>query len=272
MANTIIPKRSSVAAKVPLATDLQVGEIAVNLADGLIYSKNAAGEVINLGVKIKTINGQSLLGTGDLVIEASGGTSVTVSETAPANAENGDLWWNPSIGTLLIHYADADTSQWVDANPPVMGPPGLGLPAGGTIGQTLVKASNNDYDTTWGTPAGGSGSSGTTYTLTTTNATLQSIATIPVATDKTVLVMATIVAKRTDGTDVGCWRLRAVSRRDAGNVADVGSVYEEIIVRTNPNLFVDVESNVATNNVEVKVLGIAAQTYSWKASVEIIEV
>ncbi len=49
MANQIIPKRSSVAAKVPLAADLQVGELAINLADGLIFSKNAAGTVITLG-------------------------------------------------------------------------------------------------------------------------------------------------------------------------------------------------------------------------------
>ena len=49
MSNPIIPKRSSVAGKVPLATDLQVGEIAVNLADGLIFTKNAGGTVIGLG-------------------------------------------------------------------------------------------------------------------------------------------------------------------------------------------------------------------------------
>lgn len=49
MANVIIPKRSSVASKVPLSTDLQVGEIAVNLADAKIFSKNAAGTVITLG-------------------------------------------------------------------------------------------------------------------------------------------------------------------------------------------------------------------------------
>lgn len=49
MANTIIPKRSSVVGKVPLSTDLEVGELAVNLADGLIFSKNAAGTVISLG-------------------------------------------------------------------------------------------------------------------------------------------------------------------------------------------------------------------------------
>jgi hypothetical protein len=49
MANTIILKKSSVAGKVPLSTDLQVGELAVNLADGLLYSKTTDNSVIQVG-------------------------------------------------------------------------------------------------------------------------------------------------------------------------------------------------------------------------------
>lgn len=48
MANTFIPKRSSVPGKVPLASDLQIGELAVNLADSKIYTKNSNGDVIEL--------------------------------------------------------------------------------------------------------------------------------------------------------------------------------------------------------------------------------
>jgi len=49
MANIITIKRSSVAGKQPNVADLQVGELALNLADGLIYSKNTAGNVIVVG-------------------------------------------------------------------------------------------------------------------------------------------------------------------------------------------------------------------------------
>lgn len=49
MANTIILKKSSVAGKIPAAGDLQVGELAVNLADAKLYSKNSAGTVISVG-------------------------------------------------------------------------------------------------------------------------------------------------------------------------------------------------------------------------------
>lgn len=49
MANRLILKRSSVSGKVPLATDLQTGELAVNLADKKLYSKDASGNVITVG-------------------------------------------------------------------------------------------------------------------------------------------------------------------------------------------------------------------------------
>ncbi len=49
MATKIIHKKSSVAEKVPLATDLEVGELAINLADKYLYTKTAAEEVIVVG-------------------------------------------------------------------------------------------------------------------------------------------------------------------------------------------------------------------------------
>lgn len=49
MANKIILKKTSTASKVPLPADLEVGEIAVNLADQKLYSKNAGGTVVLVG-------------------------------------------------------------------------------------------------------------------------------------------------------------------------------------------------------------------------------
>lgn len=48
MANTFIPKRSTVAGKVPLPSDLQIGELAVNLTDRKIYTKDANSAVVQL--------------------------------------------------------------------------------------------------------------------------------------------------------------------------------------------------------------------------------
>jgi len=85
MANTIIPKRSSVAAKVPLPGDLEIGEIAVNLADGLIFTKNASGTVITLGgssgsylpLAGGTLTGGLTVG-GNLLLSANAGSSRTI--------------------------------------------------------------------------------------------------------------------------------------------------------------------------------------------------
>jgi hypothetical protein len=46
MATLIIPKKSSVADKVPLVGDLSIGEIAVNLTDKKFYSKNSSNEIV----------------------------------------------------------------------------------------------------------------------------------------------------------------------------------------------------------------------------------
>jgi hypothetical protein len=47
--SVISPKKSSVGGKVPVPQDLEVGEIAVNLIDRVIYAKDGTGTVITLG-------------------------------------------------------------------------------------------------------------------------------------------------------------------------------------------------------------------------------
>ncbi len=49
MANIVQLKRSSVANKVPLSIDLEVGEPVVNLTDKILYTKDGSGTVIVVG-------------------------------------------------------------------------------------------------------------------------------------------------------------------------------------------------------------------------------
>lgn len=49
MAARLITKKSTVAAKVPLATDLEIGELAVNTADAKLYTKHSDGTIKQLG-------------------------------------------------------------------------------------------------------------------------------------------------------------------------------------------------------------------------------
>ena len=54
MANTIKIKQSSVASKIPLATDLLQGELAINTIDEKLYTKNSVGDVVELGGSTRT--------------------------------------------------------------------------------------------------------------------------------------------------------------------------------------------------------------------------
>ena len=49
MASVIKLKRSSTGGAVPSSSDLEVGEVAFNLADRVIFSKNAGGGIIRIG-------------------------------------------------------------------------------------------------------------------------------------------------------------------------------------------------------------------------------
>ena len=84
MANKIIIKKSSVAAKVPVAGDLEIGELAVNLADAKLYTKNAGGTVIQLG-------GGS--GSGDVV----GPASATDNAITRFDSTTGKLIQNSTV-------------------------------------------------------------------------------------------------------------------------------------------------------------------------------
>jgi hypothetical protein len=48
-----------------------------------------------------------------------GGANVTIADTAPGSANAGDLWWESDKGRLKIYYNDTDSTQWVDASPPL---------------------------------------------------------------------------------------------------------------------------------------------------------
>lgn len=89
MANKLILKKSSVAAKVPLATDLEIGELAVNLADGKLYSKNAGGTVVLVGSGTAASGVTSVSGTAPIV--SSGGNTPAISISAATTGAAGSM-------------------------------------------------------------------------------------------------------------------------------------------------------------------------------------
>lgn len=130
MANTIIIKRSSEVGKVPTSGQLQVGEIAVNLADRKLYSKTAGNTVVLIGsgaVQDATITTTSVAqttlvafpvadyGSGEFLIQATQGSErhttkilvVNNSSTAIAT-EYGELITNTELFSVEVDVNSAN--------------------------------------------------------------------------------------------------------------------------------------------------------------------
>ena len=67
--------------------------------------------------------------------------NATISDTAPGGATAGDLWWESDTGRLKIYYNDTDSTQWVDASPPLAAPSSLSLTT--TNGSNSVGVTTN---------------------------------------------------------------------------------------------------------------------------------
>lgn len=84
MANTITHKKSAVPSKVPLAINLTLGELAINTADGKLFTKKSDGSVVQIGAggaggaaatadalsTPRLINGVAFDGTSNITITA----------------------------------------------------------------------------------------------------------------------------------------------------------------------------------------------------------
>ena len=77
--SNIILKRSSVAGKVPLATDLSAGELALNTNDGMIYTKRDSGEVVSVGRYFVNQALGSVSGTRAIDLGAGNSVSATIT-------------------------------------------------------------------------------------------------------------------------------------------------------------------------------------------------
>lgn len=93
MSNQIILKKSSVGAKVPLATDLAYGELALNYADGKLYFKNSSNQISSFSASAVDLSAYvSLAGTQTLTNKTltspivTGGTidNTVIGATTPA--------------------------------------------------------------------------------------------------------------------------------------------------------------------------------------------
>ena len=110
MANIIKIKRSSVPGKIPDSNDLQVGELAVNTADGIIYTKhsdNTIKAVSNVGAFISnvTLDTVSIAGNSTGQALSITNTTASTSKTTGALTISGGLGVSGNVVTTSV-YAD----------------------------------------------------------------------------------------------------------------------------------------------------------------------
>jgi len=77
MATKIFLKQSATAGSIPLTSDLDTGEVAINLADRKIYVDN--------GTTVERLDG------------------AYIGADAPSNPTEGDLWYDTGNNTLKAH-------------------------------------------------------------------------------------------------------------------------------------------------------------------------
>jgi hypothetical protein len=131
MANVIRIKNSGTANSAP--TSLELGELAINYADGKIFYKNSSNAVVEFG------------GSG-----GSGG--VTVSDTPPSSPSAGDLWYESDTGKTFVYYdsfwVEVGAGSGVGLDSIVLGDDTTGNYVASLVAGTGVTLSNNSGEAT----------------------------------------------------------------------------------------------------------------------------
>ncbi len=116
----VLTKKSTVAAKVPLATDLEIGELAVNTADAKLYTKHSDNTVKQLGIATndsRLTDAREWTASTVTQAEAEAGTATTRRAwTAQRVFQAIAAWWAASaMKTKLDGIATGATANATDA-------------------------------------------------------------------------------------------------------------------------------------------------------------
>lgn len=104
MANLVKLKRSAVAGKVPLTTDLELGELAVNTYDGKLYTKKDDGtaSVVELGAGPTGADGAILENKNSITANYTLSTNYNGVSAGPVTIDSGVVVTVPSGASWVI--------------------------------------------------------------------------------------------------------------------------------------------------------------------------
>lgn len=145
---TIKLKKSGTANSVPQSTDLQLGEVAINYADGKLYYKNTSGTVASIGggasyslpVATSSVLGGVKVGAG-LSAAADGTLSATASSLPVATSS---VLGGVKVGTGLSATADGTLSATAYSLPVATS----SVLGGVKVGTNLTAAADGTLSTT----------------------------------------------------------------------------------------------------------------------------
>jgi hypothetical protein len=119
MANIIKIKRSSTASSVPTAGQLEIGELAVNLPDRKLFTKDASGTVVTLSTEAltavtaetlktaRTINGVSFNGSANITVTADANNVATqLSSLGVGTGASGTTGEIRATNNITAYYSD----------------------------------------------------------------------------------------------------------------------------------------------------------------------
>jgi hypothetical protein len=152
MASTIITKNSSTASATPAVGDLQQGELAVNVTDKKVYTKDSSAAIVKLvgslgnqEASAVAITGGSIAGITDLAV-ADGGTGSSTAAGARSNlgaaasGANSDITSLSGLTTALSVAqggtgvtTSTGTGSVVLSNSPTLVTPALGTPSAAVL-------------------------------------------------------------------------------------------------------------------------------------------
>ena len=99
MAQTIKLKRTSTTGNVPTTSQLDLGELAINTADGKMFIKKDVSGTESI-VEINEVR--------------PGAINFTVSTTAPSNPEVGDMWKDSANLKTFVRYSNGGSPLWIE--------------------------------------------------------------------------------------------------------------------------------------------------------------